>query len=170
MQNIADIALSYMGKREVPGNMGFTDKEFEAKMKAVGFVKSYAWCALFAELVWTEAFAGDTHALAKIKELFSASATKTYKNFDIDKTFKVSQNPEIGAIAIWRHGNGWQGHAGIVISVSRETNSIRTVEGNTNAAGGREGIEVATKLRKIKAAYEPHGLNLIGFILPTRSE
>lgn len=163
-KKIAAVALSYVGKREVPGNMGFTDQQFEAKMKAVGFVKSYAWCALFAELVWTESYAGDAHALAKIKALFSASATTTFKNFDIDKSFKTSQTPVVGAVAIWRHGNGWQGHAGVVVGISSE--AIRTVEGNTNAEGGREGVEVATKLRKLKAPYSPTGLNLVGFILP----
>jgi hypothetical protein len=38
-----------------------------------------------------------------------------------------------------------------------------TVEGNTNASGGREGIEVALKKRSYKF-YEPNGLQLMGFI------
>ena len=144
--------------------MGFKDKVFEKKMEAVGFVKSYAWCALFAELVWTEAYKG-SGLVNVLKKLFSASATTTYKNFDIDGTFKVSQTPQIGAVVIWRHGSGWQGHAGIVVSIDGD--NIGTVEGNTNAAGGREGIEVAAKVRKWKdAPYQANGLNLVGFIIP----
>lgn len=161
---IKDIATSYLGQREIPGNMGFTDKSFEKKMQAVGFVKSYAWCALFAELVWTEAYAG-SGLVAKLRKLFSASATTTFKNFDIDGTFKTSKVPQVGAVAIWRHGSGWQGHAGIVVGMNER--EIHTVEGNTNAAGGREGIEVAKKTRNwMGEAYKPNGLNLVGFILP----
>lgn len=160
---IASIAASYVGEREVPGNMGFTNKQFEKKMIDVGFIKSYSWCALFAELVWSEAYKG-TQWLAVIKALFSASATTTYKNFDIDKRFEVSQVPQIGAVVIWRHGSGWQGHAGIVTAING--NTIATVEGNTNAAGGREGIEVAEKVRKIKQPFQANGLNLVGFIIP----
>ena len=161
---IKNIANSYLGQREVPGNMGFKDKAFEKKMVDVGFVKSYAWCALFAELVWTEAYA-NSGLVAKLRRLFSASATTTFKNFDIDKTFKVSQTPVVGAVAIWRHGSGWQGHAGIVVAINGD--SMSTVEGNTNAAGGREGIEVASKMRKWKGVpYQANGLNIVGFIHP----
>ncbi len=42
---------------------------------------------------------------------------------------------------------------------------ILLVEGNTNSQGGREGIEVAKKTRKIKVPYSSHGLNLVGFLL-----
>lgn len=161
---IKTIAESYLGQREVPGNMGFKDKTFEKKMVDVGFVKSYAWCALFAELVWTEAYKG-SGLVTKLKQLFSASATTTFKNFDIDGTFKTSKEPVVGAVAIWRHGSGWQGHAGIVTKVVGDT--IHTVEGNTNAAGGREGIEVAAKKRKWKGQpYQANGLNIVGFIHP----
>lgn len=39
---IASTALQYLGKKEVPGNMGFTDPQFEKKMYDVGFQKTYA--------------------------------------------------------------------------------------------------------------------------------
>ena len=40
---------------------------------------------------------------------------------------------------------------------------IKTIEGNTNDQGGREGIEVARK-RRMYAWTNGPGLNLIGFI------
>ena len=154
---IADIAKSYIGKNEVPGNMGFTDKVFEKKMIDVGFVKSWAWCALFLELCVKE---GNPDFYKLHEKLFSASATSTYKNFDIAK--KTKQLPSVGDGVIWRFGNGWQGHAGIVISITDD--GFYSIEGNTNAAGGREGIEVARKKRLLKTPYSPKGLNLVGFI------
>ena len=159
-KTVTSVALSYIGKKEIPGNMGFTDKEFEKKMIDVGFQKTYAWCALFVELVVKE---GNPTFYKAHEKSFSASATTTYKNFDI--LGKTSTTPKIGAAAVWRHGNGWQGHCGIVVAFDPVKGTIDTVDGNTNAAGGREGIEVSKKTRKIKTPYSSTGLNLIGFIL-----
>jgi hypothetical protein len=158
-QNIANVAKSYTGQREVPGNMGFTNKAFEKKMFDVGFAKTWAWCALFLELCVKE---GNSAFYAKYEKLFSASATTTYKNFDQAKL--TSATPSIGDGVIWRHGVGWQGHAGIVTDVDIPNNTITTIEGNGNAAGGREGVEVVIKTRKIKDSFKSAGLNLVGFI------
>ena len=43
-------------------------------------------------------------------------------------------------MAVWRLGNGWQGHIGIVIDVHQ--GKFSTIEGNTNDKGGREGYIV----------------------------
>jgi hypothetical protein len=53
------------------------------------------------------------------------------------------------------------GHVAVVVDVDKI--GFTTVEGNTNASGGREGIEVALKKRSYKF-YEPNGLQLMGFI------
>jgi hypothetical protein len=58
---------------------------------------------------------------------------------------------------------GWTGHIGIVSEVS-ET-SFKCIEGNTNKAGGREGIEVAEKTRTYQWKAI-NGLQLVGFIHP----
>lgn len=156
---ITQVATNYLGKKEVPGNMGFIDKEFEKKMYAVGFQKTYAWCSLFMELCVKE---GSPDFYATHEPLFSASATTTYKNFDLKGL--TSKIPEIGMGVIWRHGSGWQGHAGIVVSVNNLNGTFEAIEGNGNASGGREGIEVVKKTRKLKAPYVSNGLNLVGFL------
>lgn len=156
---VNEVAISYLSQREVPNNMGFKDNAFEKKMIDVGFVKSYAWCALFMELCVKE---GAPEFYKANEKLFSASATTTYKNFEIAK--KVSAIPQVGCGVIWRHGSGWQGHAGIVIKVNAD-GTFETVEGNTNSSGGREGIEVAKKVRKVKQPYQSNGLNLVGFLI-----
>lgn len=157
-------AKAYVGTREKPGNAGWLDAEFEAKMKAVGWQKSWAWCALFAELAWTEAFrelAPDR--LPAVARLFSPMATGTFGNAT-KAGFKTSKAPVPGAVAIWKHGTGPTGHAGIVTAVSGDI--FESVEGNTNALGGREGDEVAVKTRRIDFTVKPGRLNLVGFILP----
>lgn len=103
---------------------------------------------------------GNPEFYAANEKLFSASATSTYKNFDI--AGKTSQEPQVGYGVIWRHGNGWQGHAGVIVSVDNNSGSFEAVEGNGNDLGGREGISVVKKTRKLKVPYSANGLNLAG--------
>jgi hypothetical protein len=166
--NIVAVATSYIGEREVKNNLGFKNDFFEKKMEAVGWRKGEAWCSYFAELVWKEALPRhDCQLRGLVDKLFSASATRTYQNFDVHPEFETGITPLPGAVAIWRLGNGWQGHAGIVTRVLK-TGNFYSIEGNTNSTGGREGIEVSLKLRHSKKPYEANGLNLVGFIYPPR--
>lgn len=164
-EKIVQVAVSFIGQTEISGNKGFKDKDFENRMRDVGWDTGLAWCSFFAEMCWVNAYAQNDEVKKRLAQLFSGSATTTYKNFDLNKIFKTSTDtPVVGAVAIYRHGNGWQGHAAIVEKIL--DNATQNIEGNTNAAGGREGIEVARKVRPIKAEYKPNGLNLVGFIHP----
>lgn len=156
------IAKKYLGQREKPGNMGFIDPSFDKKMKGVGHQDTHAWCAYFSELVFKEAYPDKLKALDR---LFSASAVTTFENFK-KAGYEVSAAPKEGALVIWQHyENGekqWQGHAGVVSEVVSEK-LFKSIEGNTNASGGREGIEVAEKSRTTEK--KPTGLNVLGFIV-----
>lgn len=162
---IALIASKYIGEMETPNNSGFKDKDFEKRMRDVGWDKGMAWCSFFSESVWKEAYAKNAEVLKRIDQLFSGSATATFKNFDLNKIFKTSKDtPVVGAVAIYRHGNGWQGHAAIVEKIL--DNATQNIEGNTSVDGSREGVAVFRKIRPIKSEYKPNGLNLVGFIYP----
>lgn len=160
---VVRIAKSIVGQKEISGNAGFQDPDFQKRMIEVGFKKKEAWCAYTGELVWKEAF-GENHPLYPLlDQLFSASATKTFSNFEQNENFTTGQVPKKGALAIWRQGKGWQGHLAIVIEDTPGP-EFKTVEGNTNAAGGREGIEVADKIRQTGEPFKAKGLNLLGFV------
>lgn len=163
---IVDIAKGCLGQKEKAGNAGFASPAFEKRMKAVGFQSGWAWCALFAELCWTEAFAqARPEVLTEIAARFTPAAIPSFRSFEQSSVFKTGKIPRVGAVAIWLHGTtGWQGHAGIVTAVG--ANSFETIEGNTNAAGGREGIEVAAKTRPLLFSKLAGRLNLVGFIYP----
>jgi hypothetical protein len=165
-QKIVDVANSYVGQQEISGNKGFKNASFQKKMQDCGWKLGDAWCSYFTELVWKEAF-GKSHSLYNtLDRLFSPSAVSTYANFKGYPTgFKVGNTAKIGSLAVWRLGNGWQGHIGIVSEVIDKT-TFRTIEGNTNSAGGREGIEVAKKIRLLNSPFKTKGLNLIGFVYP----
>lgn len=158
---VVRIAQGYLGQTEKAGNRGWLDPAFEAKMKAVGWRVTDSWCCYFTELVAKEAFAEDVAKVKAMDKLFAASCTATYANFSGSSLFKVGKLPKAGALMVWRLGQGWKGHIGIVERV--EDGWVRTIEGNTNDDGSREGYEVARKRRKFAYTNGP-GLNLVGFI------
>ncbi|HZI24818.1 MAG TPA: CHAP domain-containing protein [Chryseolinea sp.] len=157
-----EVAFKYIGQTEKPGNAGFNDDEFEAKMKAVGFNPTNAWCALFSELVFKEAY---PERVKELDKLFSASAVQTYKNFK-DAGFLMNELPYPGNLAIWQTQKDgkphWTGHAGIVYSVI-DQNTFECIEGNSNDQGGREGYIVAKRVRKVLRNVKD-GLEILGFI------
>lgn len=160
-QKIVETARSYIGQMEKSGNRGWIDPAFEAKMKAVGWKMGDSWCCYFTELVAIEAFYGDADKVKAFNRLFQPSCTATYANFAGSSLFKVSKVPKLGSLIVWRLGQGWKGHIGVVEEVKEGW--LTTIEGNTNDAGGREGIEVARKRRRY-AWTNGTGLNLVGFI------
>lgn len=168
-ERIRDVAMSYVGQQEKPGNKGWENPNFELKMLQVGWKPGNAWCSFQAELIWKEAY-GKSHPLWKaLDKLFSPSATATYGNFHGSDHFKVGSAPKLGALAVWRLGNGWQGHIGVVVNPKKAQGVFETVEGNTNKEGGREGMFTLVKQRRIGQAVTPRGLNLIGFVYPTET-
>jgi len=165
---LAEVALQYVGKTEIRGNMGFHDKDFERRMREVGFQTKHPWCAYFAELVAKE-WAGkkDRPDIQKmIAKYFSGSSTRTMRQMEeamlAGKKIGISKTPIANSIAIFRYGNKWQGHTGVIIDVKPEKGRFYLAEGNTNDKGGREGYIVAKKSRKIDSPYTSRGLNFIG--------
>lgn len=163
-KRIVQIAEKYVGQTEISGNRGWKDKVFEDKMKAVGWSTGQAWCAYFTELVWKEA--AQPAQRTALDTLFSPSATATFANFKGTKFYRTGHLPKPGALVVWRYGNGWQGHIGIVTRVL-DGARFETVEGNTNSAGSREGLFVMRRVRSNIPANSMKGLNLIGFVYPS---
>lgn len=163
---IVSAAEWYNGRTEKPNNSGFTDPAFERELTAVGWLKSYAWCAFFTKLIYTKAYKNDPKLSTVVKNRFNGGALATFNNAKIDGIFIVSDTPAVGAIAVWQHGHSSSGHVGIVKSFDLKTNTMYCIEGNTNASGSREGDRVAIKARTIKRPRQASGLNLKGFIHP----
>lgn len=165
MNKLVDVAKKYIGQTEKPGNMGFTDAEFEKKMQAVGFQKTHAWCSYFVELCLKEAY---PEKFAEFDKLCSGSAVQTFKNFQ-NAGYLIGYVPCAGHVVVWQQMKEgqplWSGHIGIVSSVQDNNWIFESIEGNTNDEGGREGYIVAEKTRKHLADVKD-GLKIIGFIQP----
>jgi surface antigen len=153
MESVIDIAKKYVGQMEKPNNGGFVDALFEAKMKATGWQIGWAWCASFAKLCFKEA--------GKDIKVFNPSALETFKNAQ-KYNVPISDKPDVGSVVIFQHGNSWQGHTGIVTEVVDEKH-FKTIEGNTNNDGSREGNAVCEKTRVMVTGT--NGLNVKGFIV-----
>lgn len=166
MNKAVEVALQYVGQKELPGNMFDPNSDFGKKMKAVGHQDGNAWCSLFTELVFKEAY---PEKFAEFDKMFSASAVQTYKNFTHKEKghgYMEHALPKEGCLVIWqliKDGQPqWQGHAGIVHSL-KSTWEFTSIEGNTNEQGSREGVTVALKERKVlKDVW--NGLKVLGFI------
>lgn len=165
-------AIQYLGMKEIEGNSGFVNADFEKRMKTIGWQKGQAWCAYFTELVWREAYAKFTERSNELDKLFDGGAVKTWTKFFNDGRFTCNQIPVPGAVVIWQQYKGgkpsWQGHAGIV-NKAIDLVKFPSIEGNTNSQGGREGIEVSAKIRRLLFNVND-GLRIKGFIHPINPE
>lgn len=162
-KKIIEVAESYLGQNEKPGNAGFINKDFDKKMRAVGFYTGAPWCGFFAMLCWKEA-GQDISILSPSSYKLIDKATKA-KNWNV--------KPVTGAVVVWAiFKNGQRqpkGHIGIVTDVNEDGVNYTTIEGNTTDKGGREGITVAKRFRHLTPdKWETKdGLRLMGFIYPS---
>ena len=175
-EEIVKAALADQGQKEIKGNHGWKDPNFDALMRTTGWQDGQSWCAYWAEKIWRQVYSRrDPKMEQVIARLFSANAVQTYNSF-FASSFITSDTPVEGAVVIWQHmkkgrpsfvgDTQWiTGHAGIVINTGGHSNEFETLEGNSNESGGREGIEVARQTRKLEFIKD-NGLQLLGFIHP----
>jgi hypothetical protein len=161
MENLYTTALKYVEQKEIKGNMGFKDKAFDKLMRLVGFYNTAPWCAFFVKFCIRQYYGEKS----RILNFIGGSALTNYEKLE-DNGFVTSAIPKQGCIVVWRmykngRPQGRNGHIGIVGSFN--PTSFDTVEGNTNASGGREGDCVATKIRGYNWT-ENNGLRLLGFV------
>lgn len=134
---------SQIGTREKTGHND--GKEVEQYLKSVGLGKGYAWCSAFVK--WTFDQCG-------IATTINAMALSTHrKGHYVYYKGKKYREPMSGDVfTLYYQHLKRIGHTGFFDS---EVNSkiFKTVEGNTNSAGSREGDGVYVKYRSYKATY-----------------
>lgn len=162
MNKAVEVALQYVGQRELPNNVFSDQSDFGKKLHAVGQKDGDPWCALFTELVFKEAY---PERFKDFDGLFSASAVQTYKNFE-KAAYPLNNLPREGNLVIWQMQKDgkpqWQGHAGIVYEL-KSSWEFKSIEGNTATGGTREGVAVAIQDRKVlKDVW--NGLKILGFV------
>jgi len=162
LRMIYETAAVHIGEKELPRNMGFVKKAFANLMDAVGFQKGHAWCAYFAEACYMQVLGNSAARKAAYTKLFSASTQTTLRNFAKHPNFilvpdSISYNDmefvaPAGCMAFWQsRSKPAQGHVGIK-TLDQDLvhhSKLKTIDGNTNDGGSREGNQVAAKTRDI---------------------
>jgi len=163
-QAVIEEASRWLGVKEVGNNGGFDNAEFQSLMVDVGWKKGEAWCISAAKAWWLEVFKDDAVIHAEIKRIISKSCMKSWQAVTQSSIIRKTNEIVEGGIFIYSAGEG-KGHAGIVTK-KLDDFKMRTVEGNTNIAGGREGDSIMSRVRDVnkKNATQRRNWNFMGTI------
>lgn len=147
---ILETANSFVGQKEIKGNMGFKENFFMKLMESIGWRKSWAWCSMFCKLVYTESYKKMGLDPKRMTKYISPSVQQTRQNF-IKAGYPLEtdwRKVKPGAYISWvSAGDRSKGHTGILVEFTDNGKKMKTIEGNTNSEGSREGDSVAIKNR-----------------------
>jgi len=163
-QKVVEIAKSYNGQTEIGNNGGWKDKLFEASMRAIGWMKGWAWCSSFVRLCYlkaaAEVYGKYSIEYAILKRTIKHGVLATYRAAKQDPHFTITKEPIFGGIIIFDYGQG-KGHTGIYLDVDTDR-TVKLIEGNTNKEGSREGKYVMERTRVLQ--NNPKYLGCITFV------
>jgi hypothetical protein len=136
------IAISQIGVQEVPiGSNG--GPEVTQYLNSVGLGAGYPWCMAFVYWCVNKACTELNLPNPLVK---TAGVLNQWNKTTLRKLPRTASNIKPGDIGIIAHSNGLA-HAVMVESISGGL--VRTVEGNSNTNGSREGYEVEPRQRSI---------------------
>lgn len=142
------VARAKIGQKEVGWNAG---PFVMAILASVGLTKPAAWCASFVSFCL--AWAGGK----SVGPRFHRYRVRAWRDWGKSQG-RISRHPSRGNLMYWLNVDG-TGHIGFVAEVDGRT--IRTIEGNTNAQGARDGNGVWERWRTLA---ELEGKQEYGFI------
>ncbi|PQJ09563.1 CHAP domain-containing protein [Flavipsychrobacter stenotrophus] len=155
MMAVLELARKEIGVQEVPKNSN-KGPRVEEYLRSVGLGGGYAWCAALVYWLYLQA----------AKQLgVSSPVVKTggvlvcYNKTNPLQIVTVAQaiaQPELlvpGMQFIMRFANG-TGHTGLIeaVAITKAGIMLKTIEGNTNDDGSREGYMVARRNRMVNSA------------------
>lgn len=143
-QQVVAIAESQLAVRESSGNNDGV--QVQAFLATTGLKGNYPWCAAF--LSWT-------FIQASVKAPRSAYAPDWFRQNVVYRQHTPTITPFTSKPAqvfgLYFESKGRVAHVGMITGESRL--SYTTIEGNTNAAGSREGDGVYRKIRNKRTIY-----------------
>ena len=137
-----EIALSQEGVSEKPKGSN-SGPEVSGYLKSVGLIGAYPWCMSF--VYWCVQQAADDLGI-KNPLVRTGGVMRQWNETTCRKIPIQSSAIKPGDIFIMRFPGGL-GHTGFIVEVKGSL--VKTIEGNTNDDGSREGYEVAIRERSI---------------------
>lgn len=171
-EKIVVIAKEYLETRNINDSRDFNEPMYQTKLNEYDWDLAFSAPSVVCELIWKAAVRGGGASEYRLLDrVFSPSPLATHANFRGCRSLKTGNLPEIGAIAFWKKGNGWQGHMAIVVDVSDDKKSFDVVEGTV--LQGSENKFMVLEYKKGKRTdlpFKNDKLNLIGFGYPPDRE
>ena len=160
---VVSLAQSQLGVQEIPkySNAG---PQVDAYQAAVGLGSGNPWCMAFAVWCYLKVLAGLGLHLAQTTLTLTGYVEGQVDHCKASGTVIASDQISISAGAVaggtghvlpgylmceWEASLGRYAHTGVVVTSPDADGVFRTVEGNTNTDGGREGYEVAEQTRNV---------------------
>jgi hypothetical protein len=147
-------AMSYLQVRELPGNANRSVRIDYWNLEAIGSWKSFPlggqgapWCASYVTAVGRQSL-GHAWPIPK------TAAVQAMVDWARETGVWYEENPKRGDLfaVYYSHLNPARyGHVGIVVST--QGSAIKTVEGNTNEGGSREGYGIFERVRSPSEKY-----------------
>lgn len=159
-ERVLHVARSKVGVREAGRNRGHWVSRFLA---SVGLGPGYAWCAAFVS--WCIEEAGGTKGRYGPWPKWKRAAVRYWASHAVWRGDSFDLNhAKRGMLLYWVYKNG-QGHIGFITGVDTDSRgnvvAIRTIEGNTNKAGSREGDGVYDKTRAVNSLRRRYHVGVI---------
>jgi hypothetical protein len=145
-QKLVGLAIREEGVEEINGsNCGPRVNEYKSATNLPPD-EAWPWCAAFICWLVREAMKGDVYTF----QCPTTAGAWDFENWSLrqDNSTQTKRNPgtdiQAGDIVIFTFS-----HIGLAIDAPNADGFVRTVEGNTDAAGSREGGGVFRKLRHV---------------------
>lgn len=150
---LADIAIPYIGATEAAGNRMGDDPRMQEIFKADkyapnGQTDGYPWCCAFVSMCVQKLISASPF-YDHVRKPYTPSVHNFRTTWAVQQNCKIfvpndaKYSPHKGDVVVFTFS-----HIGIVEKVNRD-GIIHTIEGNTNAAGSREGTVVRRKARAL---------------------
>lgn len=145
------VAATQLNVREQGTNAG---PEVRAYLASVGLGVGHSWCMAF--VCWCFKQAADQLGIENTVPVSAGVLDHWQRGQEVPRALILKPalfmaNPALlqPGMVFYHHNTpkGWQGHTGLIERV--EGNWVHTLEGNTNAAGSREGDGVYRKVRHV---------------------
>lgn len=143
MSTFMKVAYAFEGLEEEKGNRGYWHDIFARELNApLGIPYCQAWVEYVAKL---------TATFLEVNDPFPSNTASSQNFFEwAKKNNLVSNEPDFGAIVVWRDGKSWRGHVGIV--TTHDDSHFYSIEANTSnpLSQWRDGRYIMMKKHSLK--------------------
>lgn len=167
-ERIVVVTREFLTDKNINECKEFNEPMFRAKLNHFGWDLPFAAGAIVCELIWKIAIGRESLGeYTNLDRLFSPSPIATHANFRGSKNYKTGSLPEVGALAVYRRGNSWQGYMAIVTNVPDDKQSFDVAEGRILDGSEDRFLTLTEKTgKRMGLPFREDKLNLVGFIYP----